>query len=88
MMDQALKAQTPAARQKLASEHINLMQTQMAAMRESMGPKGMMGQRKTGATPNTSTPQNPEMMQRRLDMMQQMMEQMLQQQQLQMKSVK
>ncbi|NQW08714.1 MAG: hypothetical protein HQ481_02360 [Alphaproteobacteria bacterium] len=88
MMDQAPQAMTPEARQKLMSEHMALMQEHMAAMRGSMGPHGMMGQGKPSAMPDMTVPQKMELMQRRIDMMQQMMEQMLKQQQLQMKPVK
>ena len=78
MMDQTTQAKTPAERQKLMAEHRQMMQEQMAAMRDMTGPGGMMGKDQGTGTmdPNAQM----QMMQRRMDMMQQMMEQMMQQQ--------
>ncbi len=78
MMDQTTQAKTPAERQKLTAEHRQMMQEQMAAMRDMTGPGGMMGKDQGAGTmdPNAQM----QMMQRRMDMMQQMMEQMMLQQ--------
>ena len=77
MMDQTTQAKTPAERQKLMAEHRQMMEEQMAAMRDMTGPDGMMGKDEGAGTmdPNAQM----QMMQRRMDMMHQIMEQMMEQ---------
>jgi hypothetical protein len=78
MMDQMTQPKTPAERQKLMAEHRKMMQEQMAAMRGMTGPGGMMGKKQGTGTMDPNA--RMQMMQRRMDMMEQMMEQMMQQQ--------
>jgi hypothetical protein len=85
MMDQMPQAKTPAERQKLAAEHMKLMQEQMTGMRSMMGQGGMMGQPQGGNAMDPKVAPQMQMMQQRMDTMQRMMEQMVQQQQLMMK---
>jgi hypothetical protein len=85
MMDQMPQAKTPAERQKLAVEHMKLMQEQMTGMRSMMGQGGMMGQPQGGNAMDPKVAPQMQMMQQRMDTMQRMMEQMVQQQQLMMK---
>ena len=82
MMDQAMQTKSSAERQKIMGEHMKLMQEQMGAMHSMMGGDGMMGQSRENGT---NRPMGPQMMQQRVDMMEQMMEQMMQEQQLMMK---
>jgi hypothetical protein len=84
MMDRMPQAKTPAERQKLAAEHMKLMQEQMTGMRSMMGQGGMMGQPQGGSAVDPKVAPQMQMMQQRLDAMQRMMDQMVQQQQLMM----
>lgn len=90
IMARMQKTTDPAERQKLMSEHMQAMQEGMKSMRgmgggmmQGMG-GGMMGQApKSGAGKpgmGRGAPMPPEMMERRMDMMQMMMEQMMQHQ--------
>jgi hypothetical protein len=77
MMDQMPQAKTPAERQKLAVEHMKLMQEQMTGMRSMMGQGGMMGQPQGGNAMDPKVAPQMQMMQQRMDTMQRMMEQMV-----------
>ena len=85
MMDQMPQAKTPAERQKLMVDHMELMRVQMTGMRSMMGQGGMMGQPQGGSAVDPKVAPQMQMMQQRMDMMQGMMEQMVQQQQHMMK---
>ena len=85
------KTTDPAERQKLVSEHTKEMQEGMQLMRSMGGGmmQGMMGGGMMGDAPKDGAgkpgmgrraPIPPEMMERRMDMMQMMMEQMMQHQ--------
>lgn len=64
MHDKMMGAATPAERQALMAEHMKVMQDGMA----------MMGQMKNGAA---GMPMTPEMMGKRMDMMEMMMQMMM-----------
>ncbi len=68
-MEQTMQAKTPVERQNPMAEHRQMMQEQMVAMHDMIGPGGMMGKDQGAGTmdPNAQT----QMMQRRMDMMQQ-----------------
>jgi len=86
IMARMQKTTDPAERQKLMSEHMQAMQEGMKSMRGMGGGmmQGMMGQAPKDGTAKPGTgrgvPMSPEMMERRMDMMQMMMEQMMQRQ--------
>jgi hypothetical protein len=84
-MDKIRQSTDPNERQKLVAEHMSSMQEGMQMMRGMGG--GMMGMMHGGAGAGMTGPrgggaQNPQMMERRMDMMQMMMEQMMQHQQM------
>ena len=83
-MDRLRGATDPAERQKLLQEHRRSMHQAMDTMRGVMGGgmgAGMMGGGMGSRTsPGKGRAPTPEMMQRRMDMMQMMMEQMMQHQ--------
>ncbi len=72
----------PAERQKLMTEHMQAMQEGMKTMRGMSGTmQGMMEPKEgTGSGTGGEGPMSPEMMERRVNMMQMMMEQMMQHQ--------
>jgi glycerol-3-phosphate O-acyltransferase len=78
IMARMQKTADPAERQKLMNEHTQAMQEGMKTMPMS----GMMGQapKEGGSGMGGRGPMSPEMMERRMDMMQMMMEQMMQHQ--------
>src|SRR6266568_3780512 len=83
IMTRLQKTTDPAERKKLMEEHTKEMQEGMQMMRGMGG--GMMGQApKDGAAKSgprgRGAPLSPEMMERRMDMMQMMMEQMMEHQ--------
>jgi len=90
IMARMQKTTDPAERKKLMDEHTKVMQEGMQMMRGMGGGMmqgmegGMMGQApKDGAAKpgmGRGAPMSPEMMERRMDMMQMMMEQMMQHQ--------
>jgi soluble cytochrome b562 len=90
LMARLQKTTDPAERKKLMDEHTKAMQEGMQTMRGMGGGMmqgmegGMMGQApKDGAAKpgmGRGAPMSPEMMERRMDMMQMMMEQMMQHQ--------
>lgn len=91
IMARMQKTTDPAERKKLMDEHTKAMQEGMQTMRGMGGGtmQGMMGGGMTGQSPKDgaakpgmgrSAPTSPEMMERRMDMMQMMMEQMMQHQ--------
>ncbi len=72
----------PADRQKLMTEHMQAMEEGMKTMRGMSGTmRGMMGRKEgAGTGMGGAGPMSPEMMERRVNMMQMMMEQMMQHQ--------
>lgn len=79
MMKQAEQAKTPAERQKLMADHMQTMQLQMAAMRDMMGPDGMMARHHDGSAmdPEASSQMQMKMqamMQHTIEMMEMMMQ--------------
>ena len=83
LMDKIRQTTDPNERQKLMAEHMKRMQEGMEMMRAMGG--GMMGMMHGGASAGMTGPrggQSPEMLERRMDMMQMMMEQMMQHQQM------
>jgi len=82
IMARMQKTTDPAERKKLMDEHTKAMQEGMQTMRGMGG--GIMGQAPKDGTAKPGmgrgAPVSPEMMERRMDMMQMMMEQMMQHQ--------
>ena len=75
-------SETFPARQKLMTEHMQAMQEGMKTMRGMSGAmQGMMGPKEgAGRGMGDAGPMSPEIMDRRMNMMQMMMEQMMQHQ--------
>ncbi|MES2715070.1 MAG: hypothetical protein V4795_04865 [Pseudomonadota bacterium] len=70
MHDRMMAAKTPEERTRLMQEHMKLMQDNMAMM-------GQMRSGKSGMGMGGSMPMNPEMMGKRMDMMEMMMKMMM-----------
>jgi len=74
MHDKMMAAKTPEERAKLMQEHMKLMQDGMAMMGQMRGGKGGMGM---GGMTGGGKPMSPEMMDKRMDMMEMMMKMMV-----------
>ena len=74
MHDKMMAAKTPEERAKLMPEHMQLMHDGMAMMGQMRGGKGGMGM---GGMMGGGKPMSPEMMGKRMDMMEMMMQMMV-----------
>jgi hypothetical protein len=74
MHDKMMAAKTPQDRAKLMQEHTKLMQDGMAMMGQMRGGKAGMGM---GGMMGGGKPMSPEMMGKRMDMMEMMMQMMM-----------
>lgn len=73
MHDKMTAAKTPEERSKLMQDHMKLMHDGMAMMAQMRDGKGGMGMRGMGG----GKPMDPEMMRKRMDMMEMMMQMMM-----------